>query len=454
MAHGIAAGPSVQAGCSNVIHRDLTRTYKTIVRAAGCELWDDQGTRYLDAAGGAAVVTIGHGVAEITRALAEHAAQTSYVYGEAFSNPWQESLATTVLDLLGLSGGVYFVSGGSEANETAIKLARQYHVERGRGEKYKVLSRWLSYHGVTLATLAVSGRTSWRTIYSPYLMQVGRVVPPYCYRCPLKLSYPACAVACADDLERAILLEGPETVSAFIAEPIIGTTVTGVTPVPEYYAKIRQICDKYDVLFIADEVLTGFGRTGRPFGLQHWDVRADLYTMGKGIGSGYVALGAVAAADHVLDAIRNGTGAFVHGFTYSGMPSACFIGTQVAEYLRRHDLVNRARELGDYLHQQLHGLAQRHESIGDVRGMGLLAGVEFVGDPDSRAPFPASQRVAQRIASEMEERGVLVRPGVPGSNYGDGGDHLQISPPYVISHAQVDQIVETLDAAVSGVTGS
>jgi adenosylmethionine-8-amino-7-oxononanoate aminotransferase len=454
MPHGIAGDPSVGAACSNVIHRDLTRTYKTIVRAAGCELWDEEGIRYLDAVGGAGVVTIGHGVAEITRGLADHAAQTSYVYGDAFSNPWQESLATTVLDLLGISGGVYFVSGGSEANETAIKLARQYHVERGRGEKYKVISRWLSYHGVTLATLAISGRTSWRTIYSPYLMQVGRVVPPYCYRCPLKLSYPTCELACADDLERAILLEGPETVSAFIAEPIIGTTVTGVTPVPEYYAKVRQICDKYDVLFIADEVLTGFGRTGRPFALQHWDVQADIYTMGKGIGSGYVALGAVAAADHVLDAIRNGTGTFVHGFTYSGMPSACFIGTQVAEYLHRHDLFERARELGDYLHEQLHGLARRHESIGDVRGMGMLAGVELVSDSDSRTPFPASERIAQRIASEMERRGVLVRPGVPGSNYGAGGDHIQISPPYVISEAQIDYIVETLDAAVSVVTGS
>ncbi len=437
-----------------VVHRNLRRSYKTIIRAEGCTLWDDSSRSYLDAVGGAGVVTIGHGVQEISRSLAEHASETSYVYSDAFTNPWQEELAERVMAMSGLSaGGVYFVSGGSEANETAIKLARQYHVERGNPTKHKVIARWQSYHGVTLATLALSGRTSWRSIYSPYLMDVAHIVPPYCYRCPFKLTYPDCGVACADDLERTILLEGPDTISAFIAEPVVGTTVTGVTPVPEYYAKIRAICDKYDVLFIADEVLSGYGRTGLPFALQHWDVVPDIITMGKGIGSGYAALGAVAISDRVLEPIRSGSGALVHGFTYSGLSTACFIGVKVAEYLDRFDLIPRAARLGSYLHTQLEQLAASHAAIGDVRGIGLLAGVEFVADRGTREPFPAQNHLAAQISTRMEERGVLIRPGVSGSNYGDGGDHIQISPPFVITEAEIDRIVDTLGEVLTELVG-
>jgi adenosylmethionine-8-amino-7-oxononanoate aminotransferase len=438
-------------GRSDVIHRSMTRDYRTIVKAEGCELWDEQGNRYLDAVGGAGVVTIGHGVREIAEALAEHSSETSYVYGDAFTNPWQEALATTVLNLIGMSGGVYFVSGGSEANETAVKLARQYHVESGRPQRHKIIARWQSYHGVTMATLAMSGRTSWRTLYSPYLMNVARIVPPYCYRCPFHLSYPSCGVACADDLERTILLEGPETVSAFIAEPIVGTTVTGVTPVPEYYPRIREICDKYDVVFIADEVLTGYGRTGVNFAMQHWGVPADIYTMGKGIGSGYAPLGAVAASNRILDPIRHGTGAFVHGFTYSGMPASCFVGLKVAEYLQRHHLIEQSARLGGYLHERLRTLADDVPAIGDVRGVGLLAGIEFVADRETREPFPASACIATRLAAAMENNGVLIRPGVPGSNYGNGGDHIQISPPFVITKTQIDEVVDVLGEALRDV---
>lgn len=431
---------------SAVFRRDLHRPLKTIVRAEGMSLFDQDGRRYLDAVGGAGVVTIGHGVRQITEALAAAADTTSYVYSAAFTTPWQEELAARLLVLAGASAAaVYFTSGGSEANETAVKLARQYHLERGNPGKYKVVARWQSFHGVTLGTLALSGRPSWRQPFDPYLMRVPHIVPPYCYRCPFGATYPGCGVACADDLERTLLMEGPDTVAAFIAEPLIGTTVTGVTPVPEYYAKIRDICDRYDVLFIADEVLAGYGRTGLPLAMQHWGVEPDITTMGKGIGSGYAALGAVIVADGVVEPFRRGSGMFVHGYTYSGLPASCFVGLQVLDYVRDHDLFALAAVRGELLHARLAQLAARHPVIGDVRGRGLLAGVEFVADRDTREPIDPGQRYAARVAAAAEDRGVLVRPGMPGANYGKGGDHLQISPPYVISEAQIDQIVEVLD---------
>jgi adenosylmethionine-8-amino-7-oxononanoate aminotransferase len=436
---------------SAVLHRDLTKRYKQFARGEGSYLIDDQGTRYLDAAGGVAVSVIGHGERRITDAIAAHADQVSYVYGAAFTSTWQEQLARILASVTPLSGPrVFFCSGGSEANETAVKLARQYHVERGEPRRWKVIARWLGYHGNTLGMLSVSGRPSWRSLYDPYLFPAPHIAPPYCYRCPYGLTYPACGIACADDLERTIRLEGPETVAAFIAEPVIGTSVTGVVPVPGYYARIREICDQYGILFIADEVLCGYGRTGRPCAIDHWDVVPDMITMGKAVGSGYAALAACVAAEHIVDVLRAGSGQFVHGFTYSGLPLSCFIGVQVFGLVQELDLFARSAEQGAYLFDRLAALSS-HRIVGDIRGLGLLAGIEFVADQRTRAPFAPDLNVTERVVALAEDRGLLLRQGAPGANYASGGDHIQITPPYVITRAEIDELVSVLDGVIGDV---
>jgi adenosylmethionine-8-amino-7-oxononanoate aminotransferase len=349
---------------------------------------------------------------------------------------------------------VYFVSGGSEGVETAVKMARQYHLQCGRPGRHKVIARWQSFHGSTLATLSLSGRPAWREPFLPMLPPAPHIVPPYCYRCPLGHAYPGCGVACADDLERTILMEGPDSIAAFIAEPVIGSTVTAVVPVPEYYRRIREICDRYDVLFIADEVLTGYGRTGRWLAIEHWGVAPDIVVMGKGISSGYVPLGAVLAAQRVVDAFTAGSGTFSHGFTYSGNPFCTFVGLQVLQYALAHRLFEGVTAKGQLLRTALEQLAARHQIIGDVRGLGLFAGLEFVADRASREPFPEQAGLTRRIVRGALERGVLILPGVAGANYGRGGDHIHLSPPYIITPAEIDLVAGVLDETLTEIEAS
>ena len=435
---------------SAVFHRDLHAAYESIVGADGMYLRTEDGQRILDAVGGAGTVVIGHGVREITDAVARHGGEVSFVYGATFTNPWQEQLAAELVAMSPeIAARVYFVSGGSEGNETAIKMARQYHLQCGRPGRHKVIARWQSFHGSTLATLSLSGRPAWREPFLPQLTAVPHIVPPYCYRCPLGHTYPGCGVACADDLERMILMEGPDSIAAFIAEPVIGSTVTGVVPVPEYYRRIREICDAYGVLFIVDEVLTGYGRTGRWLSIEHWGVEPDIVVMGKGISSGYVPLGAVLASQRVVDAFAAGSGSFTHGFTYSGNPFCTFVGLQVLRYALDHRLFADVPARGQHLRAALDQLAARHPIVGEVRGLGLFAGIEFVADRASREPFPEKADITRRVVRGARDRGVLILPGVPGANHGHGGDHVHLSPPYIITPAEIDLVAGVLDATLT-----
>jgi adenosylmethionine-8-amino-7-oxononanoate aminotransferase len=439
---------------SHVLYRNLRKPYTTIARGTGVTLWDNNGKEYLDAVGGVAVNVIGHGVPEITDAIAKAGATTTFSYAAVFTNPWQEELAANIASISPIPDSkVFFTSGGSEANESAIKLARQYHIERGQPQRWKVISRWQSYHGNTLGTLAISGRPSWRIPYDPYLVVAPHIVPPYCYRCPFEKTYPTCGVECADDLERTILQEGADTISAFIAEPVVGTSLAGVVPVPEYYARIREICDRYGILFIADEVLTGYGRTGKAFSIDHWGIIPDIITVGKGVGSGYTPIAACIADPKIVDVLRKGSGRFLHGFTYGGMSLACFIGVQVFDYIAKHDLFARSAEQGAYLHEQLHAMAVSRPAIGNVRGLGLFAGVELVADRDTKAPFDKSLAVTDRIVAVAETKGLLLREGSPDANYGKGGDQVQISPPYVITREEIDRLVDLLGQSIDEVVG-
>ena len=434
---------------SAVFYRDLRAAYESVVSAEGMYLQTAAGQRILDAVGGAGTVVIGHGVREITDAIARHGGELSFVYGATFTNPWQEQLAEALVAMSPQTAArVYFVSGGSEGNETAIKMARQYHLQRGHPGRHKVIARWQSFHGSTLATLSLSGRPAWREPFLPQLTAVPHVAAPYCYRCPLGHAYPGCGVACADDLERMILMEGPDSIAAFIAEPVIGSTVTAVVPVPEYYQRVREICDAYDVLFITDEVLTGYGRTGRWLALEHWGVRPDIVVMGKGISSGYVPLGAVLASQRVVDAFTAGSGTFNHGFTYSGNPLCTFVGLRVLRYALDHQLFDDVAAKGEHLRTALDQLARRHPIVGDVRGLGLFAGVEFVADRASREPFPEKADITGRVVRGARARGVLILPGVAGANHGRGGDHIHLSPPYIITRAEIDLVADVLDATL------
>lgn len=436
---------------SSVFYRDLASTPPTIVRGHGVYLEDDTGRRYLDANGSAGVVGIGHGRTEIAAALVAAGDSVTFVYNATFTHPWQEQLADAILGMAPANmAGVYFVSGGSEANESAWKLARQYFVERGRTQKYKAIARWQSYHGVTLATLSLSGRPSWRHIYAPMLLPVPHIAAPYEYRCDFCRGQ-GCTLQCADDLERAILREGPDTVAAFFAEPIVGTSATGLTPHRDYYRRVREICDKYEVLFIADEVLCGYGRTGHPFAIAAWDVEPDIITLGKAIASGYAPLAAMVVSENIRSVFADGTGRFVHGLTYSGTPSSCFAGLQVYQIMQRENLFARPGEIGGFLRTKLQELASKHEAIGEIRGRGLLIGLEFVKDRATRQPFPAKFGFTARLVEALRHRDVLVGAGSPLSNHGRDGDHIQISPPYIISETEITALVTALDDSLGDV---
>lgn len=414
---------------SAVFYRDLNNAPPTIVRGEGCFIEDAEGRRYLDGSANAGVVAIGHGRTEIARALADAGDSVTFVYNANFTHPWQERLASAILGIAPAGmAAVYFVSGGSEANESAWKLARQYHVERGKPTKFKAISRRQSFHGVTLATLALSGRPTWKELYAPMLPPVPQISAPYRYRCTYCRDEVACTLRCADDLETTILQEGPETVAAFFAEPVVGTSATGLVPHPDYYRRVREICDRYDVLFVADEVLCGYGRTGHAFAISAWHVTPDIVTMGKALGSGYAPLAAMVVSERVLDVFAAGSGRFVHGLTYSGMPSSCFVGLKVFEIMQREGLFARPSKIGAYLKSKLEALATNHETIGEVRGRGLLIGIEFVADRRTRVPFAESVSFSGRVVKALRDRNVLVAAGAPKSNLGRHGDHIQISP--------------------------
>ena len=435
------------------VFRDFKKVYPVITRGKGVYLYDREGREYLDAVGGIAVVNVGHGVPEIIAAMTEQAQRVAFVSGGAFANEPAQALAEELATWAPAGmRHVLLLAGGSEATETAMKLARQYHVERGKAGKYRVISRWISYHGNTIGALSMSGRTAWRWEFIPYLQNFPKIHPPYCYRCPYGKTYPSCQVACADDLERVITLEGPDSIAAFIAEPVIGTSAAGVTPPPEYYPRIREICDKYDVLFIADEVITGIGRTGKNFGIEHWGVVPDMITTAKALSSGYAPLAAVIVHDRVYDAIARGSGRTTQGFTYSGHPLSAAVGLAVLKYLKAHDLVANAGRIGKHLLDRLSSL-KRFPIVGDVRGTGLILGVEFVADPATKRPFPPEVGVTRRIVEATLAEGVVVVPGMGGLIDGVAGDHIQISPPYIFTEAHVEQLMRALEVAIQKVMG-
>lgn len=434
-----------------VFPRNFLKAYPQAVRGEGCFLYTAEGRRYLDASGGAAVVTIGHGVEEIGRAMAEQSARLAYVHSSQFHTAVVDKLAERILALapsaMRRNGRVYFTSGGSEATETALKLARQYWLERGEKKRWRVLSRWQSYHGSTLGALGVSGNVRRREPFAPMFSDWGHIPPCYCYRCPMKLEYPECNVDCADELERMLDRDGADDVSAFIFEPVVGATLGAVAPPEGYVQRLAEICKRHGILLIADEVMTGMGRTGRPFAVEHWGAVPDMILVGKGIASGYAPLGAVIVAGHVAETISRGSGTFLHGFTYDAHPVAAAAGNAVLNYSEREKLFERVEPMGRELCSAVEPL-KRFSVVGDIRGIGLLVGIEFVRDPKTREPFPPEARIAMRIQEAALEAGVMTYP-IQGCADGLRGDHILIAPPFTITPSMIQMLAAGLDRAVA-----
>jgi hypothetical protein len=433
---------------SFVFHRPLGREMRAIDRGSGALLWDREGRRYIDGSGGAVVVNVGHGRTEVAEAMARQAEAAAYVHGTHFTSEALEEYARRLaVHAPGDCNRLYLVSGGSEANETAVKLARAYHLATGGASRHKVIRRSISYHGNTLATLSLSGRPNLQRPYQPMLSPRSPETPaPFCYHCPLDKSYPDCRVACVDELENVIVREGPETVSAVIAEPILGASAGAAVPPEDYARRARQICTRYGVLYIDDEVMTGFGRTGRWFAIEWSGVAPDIVTCGKGMSGGYMPVGGVLASERVVDAVARG-GGFTHGFTFSHNPVTAAACLATLDILERERLVERSRALGEEGLGLLRSLGE-HAHVGDVRGRGLMMALELVADKASQAPFARSEKRAEAVAARAFELGLVTYAGGGCAN-GTDGDSIMLAPPFVVTEAELKEAVSILDRALT-----
>ncbi len=438
---------------SSVFRRSFRKTFPSAVRGEGVYVWDTEGKRYLDFSGSAAVNLIGHGVPEIASAMTEQARQLEFVHTSQFTTPVAEDYARELLDFAGdnfRGGAVYFTCGGSESVETALKLARQYQVEIGHTKRYQVLSRSQSYHGSTLGALSVSGNKRRRELFLPMVREFAHVGIPYCYRCHYDCTDGCrnCGQEYAAELERAIESAKGEA-AGFIFESVSGATLGAVVPPPGYLEKVTEVCRRHGVLLIADEVMTGMGRTGRNFAIEHWEVAPDILIAAKGLSSGYAPLGAVIATKKVIDGIASGS--FLHGFTYNAHPVSLAAGRAVLHRLQQQKLVQAADSGRDgtvaaKLERSLSTLLDL-KAVGEVRGIGLLRGVEFVSNKQTKEPFAPELNFAGRVTSAALQRGLLVYP-IQGCVDGVSGDHLLIAPPAVITAEQIDWAVDQLKESI------
>lgn len=441
---------------SRILHRQIHTKLPVAVGGRGVELFDSEGRSYIDASGGAAVSCLGHSHPDVVAALHAQADRLAYAHTSFFTTEPAEALADRLIEDApeGMSH-VYFVSGGSEAVEAALKMARQYFVELGKPERRNVIARRQSYHGNTLGALATGGNEWRRAQFRPLLVETHHIDPcfAYRYRQPDE-SDEAYAARAAQALEDKILELGPETVMAFVAETVVGATAGAVPPVADYLKRVRSICDRYGVLLILDEVMCGMGRTGTLHACEQDGISPDIMTIAKGLGGGYQPIGAVLLGRHIFDAFAKGSGFFHHGHTYLGHPMACAAGLAVQEAIRRDGLLENVRTMGAYLTRRLGERFGNHPHVGDIRGRGLFMAIELVEDRSTKATFDPKEKLHARIKREAMARGLMVYP-MGGTIDGARGDHVLLAPPFIVDEQIVDAIVERLgdavDAALAGV---
>jgi adenosylmethionine-8-amino-7-oxononanoate aminotransferase len=434
--------------------RSLRKNYPIAVKGEGVWVHAADGKRYLDFAGSAVVNFIGHGDQEIVKGIAKQGSELEFVHSSQFTTAAAEEFAAEILEFAGPAfegGAVFFTSGGSEAVESALKLARQYQVEIGQSQRTRLLSRKQAYHGATFGAMAVSGNRKRREIYLPMFTSYAEVNTPYCYRC--EYGCVDCAGKYASEVERVVEDRG-ESIAAFILEPVSGATLGAVAPPDGYLQEVARHCRVHGVLLIADEVMTGFGRTGKNFAVDHWGVQPDIIVAAKGISSGYAPLGAVIASRQVVDAIANGSGALVHGFTYNAHPISVAAGRAVLQKIKSNRLVDAANSnqrgsRGSVLKVALQRLAEL-PFVGDVRGVGMMWGVEFVKDKKTKEPFPAEFQFAPAVGAAAMKRGVAVYP-MQGCVDGIAGDHILVAPPAIINDEEIAFGIERLQLAIEEV---
>lgn len=434
---------------SMVVCPDLAKEYPKITHGEGVYLFAEDGKKYIDAsAGSAAVANIGHGITELSNIIKEQAERVTVLPTHYFSSDVLEDYLDELVAFAppGFSKA-WTVSSGSEAVENAIKLALQYQQLKGNNAKYKVIGRWSSYHGNSVFTLDVGGMKWRRNTYNQWMNNFPHLAPAYYYRCTDNLTEAEYCRSLVAEFDALVKKEGADTIAAFVVEPVVAAALGAVAPPQEYFKEIRRICTENDIVFIADEVLTGFGRTGRNFGIENFDVTPDIIATGKGISGGYFPLSAIILHHTIADVFVNKSTPFLGGHTYACNPLGSAIGKFVLDYLKREKLVERSQAMGKIALDKLRRL-YRHEIIGDVRGLGLMMGIELVRDKITKEPFPASFQVSKRIGELALAKGVILYPG-KGSVDGQLGDHIMITPPLTISEQEFESVVAALDESIA-----
>jgi len=434
---------------SSVFPRHCHSNVPVLASGKGCYLIDTAGKKYLDGSGGAAVSCLGHGDQQVIQAVKKQLDDAAFAHNSFFTSAPAESLAELLTDNAPAKlERVYFVSGGSEAVEASLKLARQYFVEKGQMQKHKVIARRQSYHGNTIGALATGGNAGRKETFGPLLPEASHIAPCYSYRdCLPQENLHDYGQRVASELEQEILGLGAEQVMAFVAEPVVGATLGAVTAEDGYFLKIREICTKYNVLLILDEVMCGMGRTGKLFACEHDAIEPDIVTIAKGLGAGYQPLGAMLCTDEIYQTISDGSGFFQHGHTYLAHPTACAAGLAVITALLERNLVERCAEQGDKLMSALQECFANHEFVGDIRGRGLFLGVELVRDRGTKQPFDSALSLNKKIKAAAFDVGLICYP-MGGTFDGKSGDHVLLAPPFIIEDDQIAELVEKLSVAI------
>lgn len=440
-----APGGLPGVGHDVLIYQDHARL-PTVRDGRGVYIYDTEGNEYLDGCSGAVSANLGHGHPRMLRAAVAQLEKIAFAYRTQFVNEPANDLAQLLAQLSPPElNRVFFVNSGSEAVESAVKLARQFWVATGKPGKSLVLARRPSYHGATLGALALTDYAPLNMPFRPMLMASPKVAAPFCYHCPVDQTYPSCGMACVKDTERSIHVYGPDNIAALIVEPIGGSTTGAAVPPDEYFPMIERICHDNDILLIVDDVMTGCGRTGTFYGFEHWDITPDIVCTSKGLSAGYAPIGGIIASDTIVEPVLE-SGGFMHGHTYAGNPLSCAIALEAVRVIVEDGLVEHARDVGTYLHERLHELITRYPFVGDVRGRGLLAALEFVRDRPQRRPFPSGWHVALEAKEIARRHGLLLYPRR--SLFGLAGDHVLVAPPLIITREEIDDLIRRLDATL------
>ena len=433
-----------------LFNRNLSWDYPKIVKGKGIYLYDDNGNEYIDSCSGAAAANIGHGNEEVAEAMAEQAKKIAFQHMYYMMTQPPIDLAQIIKDMMpGDLNYTFFTDDGSSATDAAIKMARQYFLERdGISNKYKVIARWRAYHGTTMGALSVTGIPSLRRKFAPMLIDFPHIAQTYCYRCEFGKDCGSCSFECADALEREIRRQGPENVSAFIYEPVTGSSASAAYPEKGYFKRIREICDKYDILMIADEVMNGFGRTGRNFAMQHFDVVPDIIAFAKGVTAAYIPLGGITVSEKIMEAfVKDPVSNFVHGHTYTGLAVACATGCKVQEIIKRDNLVENAHKIGSYIKRRLTEELSDMPIVGDIRGLGLQIGVEFVKDKKTKEPYEARKLLTKKLIKIGYKNGISFYTG-NGTADEINGDTVTLAPPLIINQEGAEEMIRRIKASI------